>query len=670
MSPQPLQRPKKPNKPVPRSQVNNKPQPPSNRGGGGNRGNGGNRNNRNDGNNNNGGNHNNRPPSPWLNEDREPQPGSTASFVEYLRWMREPEREYKDATKIQILQLAQEKANYSDRLRELNQRTKLIAGQNNTFTVKCPWRIRVGGHRGPESILLPAFDALGMPYIPASTLRGVARTQAIREIMATKNFQWKDAERQVASYFGSIETDNAKDCAGKVVFLDAYPLPSKAGGLSLDMANNIWKWDDNQQPKYESNPNVFLSLQESEFLIGLRLASNCQDKKILQQVKQWLVAGLQAGVGSQINTGYGQLILKEKNQHESSHEFFRVEFALEGQLIHGHQKFNNIRQPFQTDRDGNLRTDRNGNFKPATSAVPEVRPTAFKSMLRYWFRAFAFGVLSAEQVKSWESQIFGAIEPQKLGWVRVNIIDGKLIQKEPKNKRDDCGEQRGTLTLSYSVATPQDKTQAISSLLKNLTWMMFRLGGIGQGARRPCYSRQNRQYAPWFRGSTFYVDADLDNPQSFWYEPELAREFQRLFRTKLRAFYSALEQLIPNSNITRNINSPLSFTRPSDRNWSDAVDKHCRIIVCSGEEQYGKPHALAVLHNRELKVENRRGQLDYDGNLCGQTTRPVKPSPVWIADLEDYQVVTVFGATVAPRSHYLQELEQRSHEYYQIFPFG
>lgn len=647
MSPQPLQRPQRP---ITRP---NRPQSPNRNQGGDNRGNGG----------------NDRPPSPWLNSDNEPQPNSTASFVEYLRWMREPEREYKDATKIQILQIAQENANYRDRLKQLNQRTELIAGTENTFEVKCPWRIRVGGHRGPESILLPAFDALGMPYIPASTLRGVARSQAIREIVAAENIKWSAAEQKVAPYFGSIEADNPKNCAGKIIFLDAYPLPTKNGGLSMDMANNIWKWDEDRKPKYDSNPNIFLSLQESSFLIGLRLAGNCRDKEVLNKVKQWLIDGLQAGVGSQINTGYGQLTLG--NKEKASNEFFRVKFALEGQLIHGNQEFNNVKQPFQINKDGSFKTDKNGKLKSATSAVPEVRPTAFKSILRYWFRAFALGVLPAEQVINWEGQIFGAINPKpQLGWVRVNIIDGKLIQKEPRNKQDECGEQEGILTFSYSVATPQDKSLVISSLLKNLTWMMFNLGGIGQGARRPCYSRQNREYAPWFRGSTFFVDSDIENPKSFWYAPESAKDFQTLFQTRLKAFYAALEQLIPNNNITQNINSPLSFSQPSKENWSDAVDKHCRIVVCSGEEDYNKPHALAVLHSQDLKVKNKKGQLDYDGNLCGQTNKPVKPSPVWIADLEDYQIVTVFGATVEPRSKYLQKLKQKSDQYYQIFPFS
>jgi CRISPR-associated protein Cmr6 len=232
MSPQPLQRPQRSNQPISRPQINNRPQPPNRNSSGNNNGNDGRKNN-------NGG--NNQPPSPWLNADNPPTPNSTASFVEYLRWMREPEREYKDATKIQILQIAQENADYCDRLKRLNQRTEVIAGQGNTFEVKCPWRIRVGGHRGPESILLPAFDALGMPYIPASTLRGIARTQAIREIVTSKKINWSAAEQQVARYFGSIEANNAEDCAGKVVFVDAYPLPIGMHQNQLKIFNGYFK---------------------------------------------------------------------------------------------------------------------------------------------------------------------------------------------------------------------------------------------------------------------------------------------------------------------------------------------------------------------------------------------------------------------------------------------
>lgn len=237
-------------------------------------------------------------PSPWLLE-KMPQIHSQASFIEYLRWMREPGQEYKDPTKVQLLQLAEEGANYFDRLKTLTDRTRKIAGtQGIVFQAKCAWRIRVGGHRGPESILLPAFDALGIPYIPSSTLRGVARTQAIREKMA-EGLSWQAADQAVAPWFGHLDGDEGQK-SGKITFLDAYPLPQpsgKSGGLAMDMANNIWKWEGNNLPAYSPNPNPFFSLHEPTLLIGLRPMAGCSPEQ-LAQVKAWLVAGLQLGIGS------------------------------------------------------------------------------------------------------------------------------------------------------------------------------------------------------------------------------------------------------------------------------------------------------------------------------------------------------------------------------------
>ncbi|NJL02750.1 MAG: type III-B CRISPR module RAMP protein Cmr6, partial [Spirulinaceae cyanobacterium SM2_1_0] len=221
-------------------------------------------------------------PSPWLDAERSPIPHPNASFVEYLRWMREPTRDYKDPTKVQILDWATTQADYSDRLQKLTDRTKKLAAVH--FQVKCPWRIRVGGTKGPESILLPAFDALGMPYIPSSTLRGVARSQAVWKILqnneewqSLKNAPDNDRNREqakklwqntqshpdIAKYFGHLEAEDKKDRAAKIVFLDAYPLPGRHG-LAMDIANNIWNWQGgaDELPSYSPNPNPFLSLQE------------------------------------------------------------------------------------------------------------------------------------------------------------------------------------------------------------------------------------------------------------------------------------------------------------------------------------------------------------------------------------------------------------------------
>lgn len=590
-------------------------------------------------------------PSPWLIEP-EFSPDATASFVEYLRWMRAPGGADKDPTKVQILQMAEEEADYRDRLRLLSDRTRRIAGKSNCFLVTCDWRIRVGGHRGPESILLPAFDALGMPCIPSSTLRGVARTQAIRSFMAEEGLKWEDAEKKVAPYFGSLEA-KGKDRSGKVVFLDAYPLPDRSGengGLSVDMANNIWKWEEgDEEPSYAPNPNPFFSLKEATFLIGIRSTAS-GDPETLKKVKRWLILGLQAGIGSQVNTGYGCL---RQGDLAPADGFFRVKFELQGQLIHGRQQF--------TQWHWN---DRNQEWQMRGKPEAEVRPVAFKSMLRYWFRAFARGVLPPKEVQCWEGKLFGAIAPQQLrGWVAVRIVDRRLVQPEARpfryGQNDPCGEQAGTLVLDYSSEAPEAQREAIAKLFEALTWMMFHLGGIGQGARRPCYSRQTRERAPWWRGSTLFPAGE----KSFWKLPRDVRGMQQRFRERLETFYDALHEV---SELNVNPRQPRDVGPVRRDRWVEAVDANCRIVVCAGKEEFRKPYALARLHASDLKQSG-----NYDGNLCGQVQGGVKPSPVWICDLDEYQVVTIYGATQNPRQKYLSELRRRTSpdSYAQIFPF-
>jgi len=600
-----------------------------------------------------GGGGNDRPvPSPWLEHplDPTPDPDATASFVEYLRWMRSPDSAYKDPTKVQILQMAEERANYRDRLTTLTNRTKLIAGEGNTFQVKCLWRIRVGGHRGPESILLPAFDALGMPYVPSSTLRGVARTQAIRELMAEQNLSWQEAEKVIACrYFGYLGSEKSEERSGKVIFLDAYPLPQQSGnggGLAVDMANNIWSWDAaGRDLLYSPNPNPFFSLSETTFLIGIRPMPG-SNPEIIERVREWLSRGLQAGIGSQVNTGYGSLV-RAGQTIRPENEFFRVDFTLEGQLIHGRQKF--------TQWNWN---DRRNEWQMRGQPDAEVRSVAFKSMLRYWFRAFALGVLSSRDVQQLEGQIFGAISPhQSRGYLTVRIANGRVVQREARpntqGQRDPCGEQSGTLILTHSTEAPPEQHRTIATLCQTLTWLMFHLGGIGQGARRPCYSRRTRERAPWWRGASLIPDTE----DGFWELPDDVQGFQQLFRQRLQAFYDALGRL---ANHPVNSRQPLAVEPVQRDRWTEAVDANCQIIVCRSDEDFGKPYALAILHSADLKVRNQRGQVDYDGNLCGQVQGGVKPSPVWIAHLGDYQVVTVFGATQDPRQRYLRELQSQT----------
>ncbi|MFS8776643.1 RAMP superfamily CRISPR-associated protein [Synechococcus sp. W65.1] len=639
-TPQPLPRPPRPGDPSRQPPQENRPKGGN---GGGNqpRGGGGGR----------GG--NNSQPSPWLGHplDPTPNPDPTAGFVEYLRWMRAPLDAFKDGTKAELAHQVETRINFGARLKVLNERTQRIA--SNTFQVTCPWRIRVGGAKGPESMLLPAFDHLGIPYLPSSTLRGVARAQAIRELMQKHNLSWEEADKAVAPWLGHLEAED-KDSAGKVIFLDAYPVPTKtqkqgdpdnsrSGGLAVDIANNVWRWNGNSL-EYKANPNVFFSLKQATFLIGIRKGPGCTDE-MLAQVKEWLIRGLEQGVGSQVNTGYGRLIQTGKTLSQYKGEFLRLPFELEGQLIHGRQVVN-------------WRPDKN---RYDNKSIAEVRPVAFKNMLRYWFRTFALGVLPVKQVQEWEGQLFGAITPQqKHGWIHVDLLNGKVSRPEPNQRGEAAGQQEGILVLSFSSEcqnyASQAEQEAVKRLFTNLTWMMFHLGGVGQGARRPCYSRQDRDRPPWWRGSTLIPKSE----SPFWELPGSVVEFQKLFQKRLGSFFEALKTLTQQAI---NPNSPQSFGRVDRDKWPEAVDANRKIVVCSGREDSDKPYALATLHRL-----GRRGEGQYDRFLCGGVQGGAVPSPVWIADLDDYQVVTVFGATVDPRRKYLDELKRGADDFQVIWP--
>lgn len=588
----------------------------------------------------------------------EPQlnPHNKASFIEYLRWLRFPEPEIKsndrfqqqisrrnqesnNGTKAHLLQKAAEVGNnYRQYFQRRNEATGSIAGKGNTFTVECEWRIRVGGMRGPEDMLLPAFDAAGMPYIPSSTLRGVARAQGLRSLIEENLAQLQQtqpnitaqqrqntiqqAEREIARYFGSLDATE-ENRAGKVIFLDAYPCGLTWGqneiGLAVDIANNIWIWDGNK-PTYAPNPNLFFSLRKPKFVIGLRRTSQCDDATF-QQFKTWLGQGLQAGIGSQVNSGYGEIKVEGIT---APSPFLQLEFTLNGQLIHSYQRQNWNQQ----------------NNRYDGQAEAEVRAIAFKSMLRYWFRAIALGVLPVAEVRDrLEPKLFGAIKPQTQGWVKCQV---KEISKpnprtqEIQNNRTPCLSESGILKLSFSTEVPANQQNAIQQLFENLTWLMFHLGGVGQGARRPKHSRNNK---PYYRGSQLRAN-------NAWNLTNTPQAFRTEFQAKLQGFYRALAQLTSTNFNTRSPN-------PNLGQFIELIGRDCKIVVCQGNSNSAKPFALDVLH--ELA---HLGNGKYDAELCGDANS--HPSPIWIADLGNYQVVIVFGTGNQKRSNFLTQLRKRA----------
>ncbi len=412
----------------------------------------------------------------------------------------------------------------------------------------------------------------------------------------------------------------------------------------MDMANSIWRWEGDRMDGYSPNPNAFFSLKDVTFVIGICRMSNCDDDTF-GKVKEWLIKGLQSGVGSQINSGYGSM--EVENEPSTHQPFLKLDFDIEGQLIHANKRFKDIKQPYRFDK---------GRLRDNLISETEARSVAFKSMLRYWFRSFALGVLpimGEQGVKTWEAKLFGSIDPATWGWVKFDLVGGK--QYEPSHQ--EAGLQQGILSLYFSPSAPIDKQQHLESLFKNLTWLMFRLGGVGQGARRPCHKRQSN---PWYRGSKL-IPYGNDDP--FWYLPDKPEQFYQQFQERLQGFYQALSNITGRLVSSRNLNCVGAVT---SKQWVEAVDSNCIIFAYQGDNRQPKKHALAVLHSQKFKKNS-----GYDIDLCGEASRNnVQPSPVWIADAEDkdYQIVTVFGATHDPRKAFVKEL--RTQGAIQIFPIA
>lgn len=602
-------------------------------------------------------------PSPWIGEVQ-PQPCKEASFVEYLRWMRAPsDKKTKDATKVQLLQKAVKTSHYPERLKILTQRTRALAKDGLVLEVQSPWRLRVGGQKGPESTLLPSFDASGIPFIPSTSLRGIARAQAIQDFMTEKHISWEKAEKLIAPFFGDLDAKQPQNRMGKVIFFDAYPLPTPSpkqkinGGLAVDIVNNIWQWEGDRSV-YNPSPNVFLSLSKPTFVIGLRGMRGCPSET-LNKIKEWLVKGLQtSGAGGQINSGYGTLQLKDNGQGIETplpHEFFRVEFTLEGQFIHGVQEID----------DSSWRLNDRGEWTVRGKAKEEVRPIAFKSMLRYWFRALALGVCDTESVKQVESEIFGGIQPKSWGLLKVEILNG--------NSNGD--EQSGTVVLSRSTnmeRLPAAKIKALEEMLTNLIWISFRLGGVGQGARRPRYFRDS---IPKQRG----VELSPAVLEGIWEFPDTSEILRDTFQQFLGGFYRSLASFSGISVVDAQSNALLRDDSPQAEpsQWLEVVDRHCQIVIVAGNSKHPeKNYALDLLHQQFHKYE--KTDKTQAKNLCGGTVkdsitinqqrieRKAIPSPIWMVDFGDFQVVTVFGATANPRKLYLQELIKSADQHFYI----
>ena len=469
-----------------------------------------------------------------------------------------------------------------------------------TVDVSFPWRLRVGGLRGFRELILPALHPLyGVPYIPASSLKGVIRAWG-RE---------QRSEADVARLLGTLEG------IGAVQIFDAFPT---GPCLDVDITTPQWHWEGDRL-RYQPEPHALLSLLKPSLKIGLAPTGRGTADDVAE-VRDWVKPALTAGLGSRISSGYGRI---PSSRTSAFPHHCQYDFELWTQGMYG------IEPPSRENR---------------WKGKPEFRPTAVRGMLRYWFRAIALAKYPVQQAQELEAQLFGSIAPEP----RQGSCSLAVDWLEDVGDRYNPHLYEGSIYLEAKTATEL-------RLLELLLQWASHTGGVGRGARRPLHWNDPH---PGLRGCYWALDSvSLPCDRTPWQEllQEIRNTLEAISRPQgpptrhhpgqpKERYQDVLDEqarlfLVP----TPGLLSPSAV-----ENWSEKGS----TVAVRGE-------ALDLLYgNNRFKGENPQGEgnanvgggLETPSYVLIQSNFPTEGFP--------YQAVTIFGGRQRDRAQFAQEIAQ------------
>ncbi len=489
--------------------------------------------------------------------------------------------------------------------RKLTARTKKLATES--LKIEFSWRVRVGGMRGFRELLLPVFHPVyGVPYLPASSLKGAILAQAKKD---TKKGEISLTE--VKRILGDID-----EGIGTVQILDAFPTEPC---LSTDIVNPQWTWQNNNRVKYDPVPHFFLSMEKPEILIGLMLTSKGKNQSAdLITVKNWLKKALQAGIGSRVNAGYGRANAKANLPYSGEYHF---QFYSQG--VYG---------AFPPNKDNQW----NGDV--------EFRPIALRGILRYWFRAIALGLYDIQTSKRLENRLFGQLNQESTTRLDITLSEEDLGD----SKRKEPYYCQGEILLE---AKNQKDFELIESLLK----FASHIGGFAKSSRRPLHLNNRRLRGCFWELSDFILPCVESDWQIF------IQDVLDCFRAIQPQGNPANHSLGNQQNRYQDVfddNSRIFLIPSTQLKYPSEVDDWYR----EGYKKDVLGEGLNLLYSSDcfkgFNNQTNRGNADVGGKLG-------IPSYVWIKsnypdDDDAYQVVTIFGVNHPQRNNFANAMSARS----------
>ncbi len=307
--------------------------------------------------------------------------------------------------------------------------TMMSAMKATLFNTSLDWRMVIG--LGGESVLetdITLHHLYGIPFIPASALKGLTRAYVTGEVEENKSDNIDNDNEEIKRIFGSQEH------AGTVIFYDAMPLNGMTNFV-LDIMNPHYPeyYAGNKPPTNDQNPIpvTFLTVTNTTFTFALapRDAGKEQHVKDVEQVKMWLQEALQKyGVGGKTSAGYGYF-----KKEMSSAEPPQPEKAQEpvAQIQASSRPTEHIRPKIPQFRGGQEIT---GSVVAPTDDLRRIAPPGAQVFLRY--QSFATKdvliVVSAEEAQNWKPG-----ETHICVFVREEVRNGcTVLVCQPRVKKD------------------------------------------------------------------------------------------------------------------------------------------------------------------------------------------------------------------------------------------
>ncbi|HHH49521.1 MAG TPA: type III-B CRISPR module RAMP protein Cmr6, partial [Saprospiraceae bacterium] len=185
------------------------------------------------------------------------------------------------------------------------------------------WRMIVGlGDASVYETSITLHHIYGIPYIPASTIKGVIRSQVIKEIFLPKYLSDNDEKANEKAEDDAMKNSVFKlffgnqDQKGKIIFYDAFPTSSPK--IEVDVMNPHYGsyYSDTKAPVDSDSPTPIFFLTVTgcafQFLISSKSKQlfekyfDADSKK--KTIIQWLTEALaHHGIGAKTAVGYGYM---------------------------------------------------------------------------------------------------------------------------------------------------------------------------------------------------------------------------------------------------------------------------------------------------------------------------------------------------------------------------